>query len=48
VDPAESIARLSEVEMPEPGSLDGDWLVDVLLDQRRDRRDDVAILVIRW
>lgn len=48
VDPAESIARLSEVAIPEAGSLDGDRLVDVLLAQRRDQRDDVAILVIRW
>jgi hypothetical protein len=54
VDPAESIARLSRLELPEqgppgiPGTSAGGRLVDILAAQRRDQRDDVAILVIRW
>jgi hypothetical protein len=48
VDLAESIARLAEVEPPDPGLADGDRLVDVLAARRRDLRDDVAILVVRW
>ncbi|MGF1665398.1 MAG: SpoIIE family protein phosphatase [Acidimicrobiia bacterium] len=48
VDPAESIARLSEIERPNPGAPDGERLVDLLAAQRRDQRDDVAILVVGW